>query len=281
VTDRYTGQRIALLTQHGKERVIAPVLEPALACRVERIDGYDTDQLGTFTRDTPRFGTQLEAARRKARIGMALSRLPVGLASEGSFAPDPVSGLFPWNVELLVLIDDRLGLEIVAVAQSAARSGQLLAADWDAVASFATTQDFPAHRLVLRPQSPDDPRIRKGIADWSELRQLFAQCRAEAENGQVFVETDLRAFANPTRMHCIRSSAEDLLRRLRSSCPACGLPGYWIAERKPGLPCAECRTPTLVHHTEVWACVACGHRAESVRADRQYADPGECPCCNP
>ena len=29
---RYQGRRIALLTQHGKERVIAPVLDAALGC---------------------------------------------------------------------------------------------------------------------------------------------------------------------------------------------------------------------------------------------------------
>lgn len=33
----YCGQRVALLTQHGKERVIAPVLDAALDCRVERV----------------------------------------------------------------------------------------------------------------------------------------------------------------------------------------------------------------------------------------------------
>ena len=72
---RYRGQTIALLTQHGKERVIAPALEPALGCHIQLVTGYDTDQLGTFTRDKPRPGSQLEAARRKVRIGMALSGL--------------------------------------------------------------------------------------------------------------------------------------------------------------------------------------------------------------
>lgn len=48
----YAGQRVVLLTQHGKERVLATVLEPALGCRVERVTGYDTDRLGTITRDT-------------------------------------------------------------------------------------------------------------------------------------------------------------------------------------------------------------------------------------
>jgi hypothetical protein len=71
----YVGERIALLTQHGKVKVIGAALEPVLACVVERVSGFDTDLLGTFTRDTPRPGSQLEAVRRKARIGIDLSEL--------------------------------------------------------------------------------------------------------------------------------------------------------------------------------------------------------------
>ena len=78
----YRGRRIGLPTQHGKERVISPELDRALDCRVERVGGYDTDLLGTFTRDVPRAGTQLEAAGKKARTGMEPSGLPLGLASE-------------------------------------------------------------------------------------------------------------------------------------------------------------------------------------------------------
>ncbi len=66
----YAACKVALLTQHGKEKVLAPVLEPGLGCRIEHVTGFDTDQLGTFTREIPRHGTQIEAARRKARIGM-------------------------------------------------------------------------------------------------------------------------------------------------------------------------------------------------------------------
>ena len=108
----YRGRQVALLTQHGKEHVIAPVLDLALGCRVERVADYDTDLLGTFARDIPRAGTQLEAARRKARIGMELAGLPLGLASEGAFGPDPFTGMFPWNVEFLIWIDDERGLAL-------------------------------------------------------------------------------------------------------------------------------------------------------------------------
>lgn len=272
---------MALLTQHGKETVIGPILEAGLDCRIRHVSGFDTDQLGTFTRDTPRPGTQLDAARRKARMGMELSGLPLGIASEGSFGPDPFTGLFPWNVELLVWIDDRAGIEVVGMAQAAARSGHLLTGDWPALESFAGQQAFPQHRLVLRPESQDDPRIHKGIADWPRLEAAFAECLAQANNRLVFVETDLRAFANPTRMEVIAQAARDLLRRLQSGCPVCDAPGYWVTERQPGLPCAACGLPTRSHRTEVWTCARCTHVSVKPRADRALADPGECDRCNP
>lgn len=277
----FVGTRIALLTQHGKERVIAPVLEPALQCQVVLVQGYDTDQLGTFTREIPRLGTQLEAARRKARIGMELSGLPVGLASEGSFGPDPHTGLFPWNVELLVLIDDRSGLELVGMAQGPARSSHLLTHDWAALEAFARKAGFPEQQLVLRPQDEHGTPVHKGLADWAKLRECFDHCLTLATNSQVFAEADLRAHANPTRMQQIGLAAQDLLRRLQSACPACGQPGWATVAREPGLPCADCGSPTQMYQAEVWACPSCQHRAVVPRTDRLSADPQHCGHCNP
>ena len=156
----YSGRPVALLTQHGKERVIAAALEPVLGCRVERVTGYDTDLLGTFTRNIPRVGTQLEAARRKARLGMDLSGLPLGVASEGSFIPDPFTGMFPWNVEFMIWIDDERGLEIVGVAQGKTNCAHVLTANWQEAEAFARQAGFPEHHLVVRPEGEDDPRIR-------------------------------------------------------------------------------------------------------------------------
>ena len=277
----YTGQRVALLTRHGKEQVIAPVLDLALGCQVERVDGYDTDLLDTFTRDIARAGTQLEAARKKARIGMELSRLPLGLASEGSFGPDPFAGMIPWNVELLIFIDDLRGIEVTGVAQGQARSADLQAATWTQAEAFARQAGFPEHHLVLRPQDENDPRIRKGIAAWPELQTAFAQALEQSANGQVFIETDVRAHANPTRMDNIRLAAGDLAKKLCSLCPACGTPGFWIVERIGGLPCADCSAPTRQTRAEVHGCLKCAHRVTHERADRLSADPGRCDCCNP
>lgn len=277
----YRGRRIALLTQHGKERLLAPVLEPVLGCTIERVDGFDTDQLGTFTREIPRAGSQIETARRKARIGMDLAGLPLGLASEGAFGPDPMLGMLPWNVEVLVFIDDERGLEVVGLAQGRSNQAHRWVDDWPAAESFAHESGFPSHQVVVRPEAEQDPRLRKGIADLAALKAAFLWAQAQASNGQVLLETDLRAHANPTRQSLIRQAAEDLAAKLCAPCPACGAPGFWIVERETGLPCAACGAPTGETRADIFGCVRCEHRVTRPRPDTVRADPGRCDYCNP
>lgn len=277
----YAGRRLALLTRHGKERAIAPVLERRLGCRIERVEGFDTDQLGTFTREIPRAGTQLEAARKKARIGMELAGLPLGLASEGAFGPDPMVGMIPWNVEFLIFLDDEQGLEVAGMAQGKASHAHRLVTDRAAAAAFAREAGFPEHHLVVRPESENDPRLRKGIDAWPEFEAAFSWALARTASGQVFLETDLRAHANPMRMDMIRLAAENLAARLESLCPACGAPGFWLLERVPGLPCGECGAPTRETRAEVHGCLKCDCRVTHERTAPPYADPGRCDYCNP
>lgn len=278
--ERYAGRRVALLTQHGKERAIAPVIEPALGCRVERVAGYDTDLLGTFTRDIPRAGAQLEAARKKARLGMELAGLPLGLASEGSFGPDPMVGMFPWNVEIIVWIDEALGIEVAGMAAGKTNFAHRLAADWEEAETFARAAGFPSHHLVVRPEHENEARIRKGIADWAGLKEAFHWARSEAENGRAFLETDMRAHINPTRMEMIAQAARDLAHKLRSRCPVCGAPGFQLAERVPGLPCGDCGAPTRQTRAEIHRCAKCAHQVEVERPEAA-APPERCDYCNP
>lgn len=277
----YRGRRFALLTQHGKERVISPALASALGCQVEVVSGFDTDRLGTFTREIPRAGTQIEAARRKAEIGMELAGLSLGLASEGAFGPDPMMGLLPWNVEIVVLLDATHGLEVVGRAQGPARHLHRLVTDWPAVEAFAREAGFPEHQLTVRPDGPDDTRVRKGIGDLASLRAAWDWARRASSGAGVFLENDLRAHANPTRMAMIARAAEDLAERVRSRCPECGAPGYALSERIPGLPCADCGAPTRAPRAEVWACLRCDRRETRAVAGTELADPGSCDFCNP
>ena len=240
----YRDQQVALLTQHGKEDVIAPVLAKLPGCRVEKVGGFDTDLLGAFTRDIAREGSQLDAARKKARIGMELSGLSIGIASEGLFGTDPFTGMLPWNRELLIWIDDRLGIEIVATSAGKTNCSHRLVDSWQEAEDFARSVGFPEHHLVVRPTDEKHLELRKGLADWASLQDAVTWALNSAPNRRAFMETDMRAFANPTRMENIRLAAEDLARRLTSLCPECGVPGFSRVELLLGLPCEDCGAPT-------------------------------------
>jgi hypothetical protein len=280
-TAAYHGHTAALLTQHGKEAILGPVLNQHLGCTVQHVTGFDTDQLGTFTREQPRSGTQLDAARRKARVGMDLSGLPLGLASEGSFGMDPHMGLVPWNVEIVIWIDDRRSLEVVGMAQGPADDRQSLLNSREALHTFATEAGFPAHGLVLRPEGPDDARVYKNLATWADLNHAFDKAMQEAANGAVFVESDLRAHRNPTRQALIHQAGLDLAQRLLSACPVCQSPGFSRQSHVPGLRCRACGRRTHLPVAETWRCTCCGHEAQLPLPTAEGADPAQCSHCNP
>jgi len=279
-TSIYQNQRVALLTQHDKERVIAPVLQTLLGCSVEKVDGFDTDILGTFTRDIARDGNQLEAARKKARTGMTLSGLPIGLASEGTFGPDPFSFMLPYNNELLIWIDDRLGIEVVATSSGKTNFAHQVINSWANAEAFARSAGFPEHHLIVRPTNENHPEFRKGLADWPSLQKAVAWAMNLDPNRQAFIETDMRASANPTRMQNIRLAAEELARRLNSYCPSCGTPGFAKAGLIRGLPCQDCGSPTKEAKADLHRCVRCEHQIEVVR-ERTFAEARYCDYCNP
>jgi hypothetical protein len=150
------------------------------------------------------------------------------------------------------------------------------------LSTFVARLPFPAHRLVLRPRrawSPGDS-VLKGIAGSSELER---HARALlTEHGLLWVEVDLRAHANPTRMQVIARAAREFTDELATPCPACGAAHFRVVEAVPGLPCAECLAPTRSALGLRRACDPCGHTAGSPRPDgRLHEDPTYCDACNP
>ena len=280
MTERYIGQTVAFLTQHGKNTLIGPALEAALGCTVVRAEGYDTDLLGTFSGEVKRLDNQLQTARTKARIGMNLTGATLGIASEGSFVTDPFGGLIPWNIEVLVWIDDEHHIEIVGMAQGPARSQHRALRGLPELEKFACEAGFPEHHLILRPQSESDPRVQKGLCDWHTLKQAFTTCQQQANNQLVFAENDHRAFCNPTRQAMIQRAAADLLQKIQSSCPVCTLPGFAIVSHAAGRTCRMCGHATRLPKSYTWQCKACDHSVEQHIQDA-HADPGCCEVCNP
>ncbi|MEY3144161.1 MAG: hypothetical protein RLY21_2654 [Planctomycetota bacterium] len=277
----YRGACIALLTQHGKERVLAPLFDRELGARLSVVRGIDTDTLGTFTREVQREGTQIEAARRKAEIAIERSGAEIGLGSEGAFVPGPF-GLGSWNIEALVLVDRARGIEIVGRAGAPGRHLYASIATREELAAFATRAGFPGHGLVLRPNDERDPRFVKGIDSRAALEQAYDAAVRQSAHGTVFVESELRAHLNPTRMASIGEAGRDLVARMKCACPACGLPGFGAIAQVPGLPCRDCGAPTRQPVAEEYGCVRCEQREERpLRGAAESADPSVCDYCNP
>lgn len=276
----YTGARFSILTQHGKEREMAPLFADLLDVRLELATGFDTDSLGSFTREVARQGNQLEAARAKAKKGMELLALDFGVASEGSFHPG-IFGLYASNLELVVLVDRLQGLEIVGRAEGPSHHFHKRVTTRDDLEVFARKAGFPKHGLLVRPEDDYDPRLRKGLTDWAALHAAFGEARAESRSSVVCVESDLRAHMNPTRMATIRRATENLIRRIQSECPRCESPGFWAAERIAGLPCRDCGGATDEARAERWACVTGDHFELRDQNPGRFADPARCPSCNP
>ena len=276
----YENIKISLLTKHKKEKVIAPKFIKIFDAEIIHTDTFDTDELGTFTRDKARYGNQLDAARRKARVGMEITGLKYGIASEGSFISDPFIGLLPWNHEIIIFIDDILGIEIIGSSKSAAVSRQSKIRNWKELAKFARLNKFPTHHLVLRPDDENHPVFQKGISNRIILEESFNQAMKLSKTKKVYVEHDLRAHANPTRMKNIANATTDLIHKLKSLCPNCHTPGFQITKVKSGLPCAICDMETRETFEKIFTCNTCDYeKSEFVKKEK--ADPAKCDFCNP
>lgn len=276
---RYAGRHIALLTQHGKERILREAFTDPLQATLVHTDAFDTDQLGSFTREIPRLDSALATARRKADLAMELTGLSCAIASEGSFGAGPVACL-PWDEELVLLVDREHGIELVGRAAGPANVFSAASADWDEVVRWATRAGFPAQQLVVRSAGTSGSCVEKGIADWATLEAAFRRALRAGDGQPCGIECDLRAFASPARMARIGDAARDLLARLGSPCPACGMAGFAAVTRVAGLPCEACGGATSLARAEIWRCLRCPY-SEQRTLDRAATSAANCDYCNP
>jgi hypothetical protein len=238
--------------------------------------GIDTDSLGSFTGEVPRRLSMRETARAKARIGMTLARVDIGIASEGSFGPHPVIPFLPGARELLLFLDETRGLEIVEEVYSESTNFATIdltpQTDLDA---FLAQIGFPGHAVIVRAGT----RLIKGLSQRDSFDGAIEQAKA---HGPVRIETDMRAHLNPTRMAEIGRLAEKLAQRLATCCPACGAPGFGKVSCDIGLPCEACGAKTQLIRAAVSGCALCSYKVTKPRPDgRTFATPAECPECNP
>lgn len=274
-----TGARAVIATRHGKERVILSALA-SLQLDWQSVPGaFDSDRFGTFTRDIPRAGSQMAAARAKAEAALALCpNARIAIASEGAFGADPAFPIVPGGFELVLLLDHATGLELVGRDRTwdtnfAQRSVKSIAEAED----FAERCGFPEHGIVVMTGEGRLPLVKDNVC-LAMFRSLVAQ--QVNENGQCWLETDMRAHRNPRRMAAIARAAQALAAAACEICPECRRPGF-VARKATGRPCRCCGEATIDYWQEMRACDGCGHCDSRIVDATRSADPGLCPSCNP
>ena len=281
----YHNTAAVLTTMHGKEKVISPVLEDSLGLVVSLATGVNTDCFGTFSREIERTGSQLDAARAKISAGFNVTPWArVGLASEGSFGPHPSIPFVALGRELIVLVDRDRDLELTGYDASLSTNyghKNVLLVD-DAI-SFALTAGFPDHGVIVMGCNVGKPAPQEMlIKDITDQEALSAAVqKAIHVFGSAFIEADMRAHRNPTRMLAIERATRDLVRKYLCTCPKCAWPGFDITDRIAGLECAWCGEPTHIIKTEILCCANCSYREERPATSAKTAEPGFCDQCNP
>lgn len=277
----FENRKIAIATMHGKEQVIAPVLQNSLGLEIIVPSQLNTDQLGTFSGEVERLLSPLEAARKKCLMAAEMTGATLAVASEGSFGPHPAFYFIPADEEIILMMDLENQWEFKAKRISTDTNfSSAICHSWEEVKSFANKALFPSHALLLREDSMSFTQVIKGVQDLNTLeREAY---RFLKQFGRIHIETDMRAMYNPSRMNVIKQATEKLLQIILMLCPACGTPGFEIVEAKPGLPCTLCGTPTNSTLSYVRSCQQCQLLIEeSYPQGKQAEDPQYCNRCNP
>lgn len=277
----FQNRKLIIATKHHKEKVIAPILQKALGVSCFVDEKFDTDVLGTFTGEIERELDPISTAREKCLRAMQLNNCDLGVASEGSFGPHPSLFFVNADDEFVIFIDKKNNLEIIARELSTTTNfnGQDIQSEQELL-EFATSVNFPSHGLILRKSKESNQDIIKGITELNYLKESFH--RLFDTHKSVYVETDMRAMYNPTRMQIIELATQKLAAKINSLCPQCNHPGFGITDAKKGLKCSLCGSATNSILSYIYVCEHCNYIKEEMYPHKKTTeDPMYCDLCNP
>lgn len=258
----YGGKKIVVSTMHLKDTVIAPSLRKNLNARYVVPIGINTDSLGTFTGEVERSTMVIETAIAKARMGMSKVGLPYGLASEGSYGTHPGAPHQSIGIEVMVLVDDVRDIVICEALVDARPKYHTRVVDPSCeLDDFLAKAGFPDHAMIVRPNCWDKTceSLTKGITDIGELDRTIRMAASLSVDGKAFLQNDMRAHMNPTRMAAIGQLADQLCARIKQTCPECNMPGFGGTETVPDLPCGDCGMPISYSMQAGDRCSCCGY----------------------
>lgn len=277
----FKGRKLLIATKHQKEKVIAPILERELGVICFTTDDFDTDKLGTFSGEIDRKDDPIITARNKCLLAMELANCDLVISSEGSFGPHPTIYFIPADDEFLILIDKKNNLEIIVRELSTETNfnGAEIKTEEELYA-FAKNAQFPSHALIIKNTKNDFTHIIKGITNSEHLKDTFKDFISKY--GKAYIETDMRAMYNPTRMKIIEKATVKLANKINSLCPNCDIPGFGITDAKQGLPCELCNFPTRSILSYLYVCEKCSYKKEEKYPNgKHFESPNYCDVCNP
>lgn len=277
----FKGRTVLIASQHNKDVAMAPFIREKLKCQIFYPSHYDTDALGTFSGEIERKGEVVDVLREKCERAMDMYQLDLAIASEGSFGPHPAAFFAYADEEWVMMKDRKNDWEFVERVISLSTNFDAAYCDGpQGIESFAKKVKFPEHALIARVGQHDFSMMTKGIRDWDDLMKI---CIPIIEShGKVYIETDMRAMNNPTRMQVIGEAAEKLIKRILSQCPECNFPGFGVSQAVSGLPCRLCNRPTNSTLKIVHACRHCEYSNDVFYPhNKKDEDPMYCDFCNP
>ena len=279
--DFFSGRRLLIVTKHEKEAVIAPLLEKALGVTCFVTEDFDTDSLGTFSGEIARKDDALTTLRKKCWAGMKSEGFDLAVATEGSFGNHPTVFFAPANDELIMLVDQKNNLEIVERVLSMDTnfdSSELHTRD--ELKAFLDKVQFPSHGVILKNAAENWTKIYKGITNYDSVETKFDEIIASSNS--CFIETDMRAMYNPTRMKIINDVSFRLINKLHSVCPECLYPGFGVVGAEAGLLCSSCSMPTRSTSAHIYKCQHCNYESKVLYPNgKKNEDPMYCDFCNP
>ncbi|HRG59904.1 MAG TPA: hypothetical protein PK323_13190 [Bacteroidia bacterium] len=277
----FKNRNLVIATKHQKEAVIAPLFEKEFGVKCIVPANINTDLLGTFSGEIERENDALTTIRTKCLMGMNMLQCDLGIASEGSFGMHPSAFFLPANNELMMFIDSKNNLEITASVLStetnfnAREIHTLIELD-----EFCEQTMFPEHALILKDKKDNFSRLEKDLNTYEKLVPMFEEF--VKLYGKAYVETDMRAMYNPSRMKVIAQVSQKLIENIKSNCPVCSTPGFIINKNIPGLPCELCLNPTYEILGVEYLCKKCFYTSITNYPDgKKFSDPGRCNFCNP
>jgi len=277
----FEGRNILIATMHGKENVIAPILQNGIGVQCFTPKNFDTDFFGTFSGEIERTLSSIETVREKCLAGMSVYNCDLGIASEGSFGSHPSIFFANADEEILIFIDKKNDLEIIAREISLETNfNASVITSYEELIEFANKVNFPSHALILRKSEKSNSEIIKGIHSWEELEKGYLSLKKHTVT--IYVETDMRAMYNPTRMKLIKDLAFKLLDKIKSHCPECSTPGFSVTSAKFGLKCGLCGCETRSVLSHIYSCNKCDYANEKMYPKgKKREDPMYCDYCNP